>query len=630
MGDAPSLTPPRCWRSRRLALGAAVAGAALAASGAGALAAPARAARHNLAVVYGVGAKHTLYASGTLSRAPKGAVVSLQTRSGKRITTRAHRKLATGRIALSWRYPKPARSLRVRVRVTARHRHRTTTVSTGRWRTLRLSRTTPTLTVAPVAPASVTAVPPAGQPGTVQLAGPANVSVGQVIAVAPEPQAPDGLLAKVTSVTQDATGSTFAETVPATLPEVVPTGAMDIRIPRTALELGGVGAGGRAHARSALGSQLSQAFSCTNGIEMKAGAEASLSAGVDLSASWHWGLPPSVEVRFEGDVTARAKVNASVNAEATCSLAPTALLSQPISLGTYTFSVGPVPVVVRPQAQLYLSASGTVHGGVATSAETSISATAGVQSDHGQFKPFGKLSPTLHFTPPTVDAAATIQAAVAPTLDVLLYGVAGPRIDLSAGLKLQAEPTARPWWRLTAPMSLGAQLRMDVLKLSSPRYTVWSAEPELAVAPGSGPSGAGGGLTGPTTRARIGWDTAADVDLHVWDLAGHHTYYHALDAIPGARLVRDIIPGFGPEEFIEESSLGRTFTFGLCLFNGSGATVQMDVTDVNGAQRHFTHILSGTKDAALITVSPAGAGYVPPAGWCSSDGGDPTSLSGGR
>lgn len=74
-------------------------------------------------------------------------------------------------------------------------------------------------------------------------------------------------------------------------------------------------------------------------------------------------------------------------------------------------------------------------------------------------------------------------------LDVLINGIGGPRIDFNAGLRLAANINANPWWRLTAPLSVGAQLRLAVwrVRLMSPRLQVFSAEPVLAQATGPAP-----------------------------------------------------------------------------------------------------------------------------------------------
>lgn len=293
-----------------------------------------------------------------------------------------------------------------------------------------------------------------------------------------------------------------------------------------------------------------------------------------------------------------------------------------------------VPVVLRPVAQVYVSASAETTAAMSTSVSASVSALAGVEYLNERFAPLGGVTPKFDYSPPTLTASGSAQAAVTPTIDVKINGIGGPSVDLSAGLKLAADPHQAPWWKLTAPVDLGAKLSVDVWKLhvASNRLKVWGAEPQLGAASDAAPTPPAPPpppppAPGPMTRASIAWDTDADVDLHIWDEQGNHAYFGELDAIPGSRLVFDVIPGFGPEEFVEDVDPGRTYTYGLCLYSGGssdGADVTLTATDPGGATRTFDRTLAGTKDAALVTTSPAGGAFVPEPGWCGDD--DPTEF----
>mgnify|MGYP001793402628 CR=1 FL=1 len=57
------------------------------------------------------------------------------------------------------------------------------------------------------------------------------------------------------------------------------------------------------------------------------------------------------------------------------------LPAQPFRLGVSTFPTGPIPVVLVPLVQLYLSDSGQVEAAITTSAVASLTANAGVNYD---------------------------------------------------------------------------------------------------------------------------------------------------------------------------------------------------------------------------------------------------------
>jgi hypothetical protein len=211
---------------------------------------------------------------------------------------------------------------------------------------------------------------------------------------------------------------------------------------------------------------------------------------------------------------------------------------------------------------------------------------------------------------------------VIPSITFLLYGQGGPRFELAAGLQLDASAGANPWWTLTAPVELSAGFETPILDdLSIPVQVVFGktfpiaqAEPEPAPGTPSDPQPGRG-----VERARISWDTAAtDVDLHVWDEAGHHAWFRDPGAVPGGELSEDDRYGFGPEHFFDRSG-GRALTFGLCYFDdsGAGAThIAVRLTDPDGTARDSTRTLARKGDHLLIGSSPAGRGFTPPDGWC--------------
>lgn len=135
------------------------------------------------------------------------------------------------------------------------------------------------------------------------------------------------------------------------------------------------------------------------------------------------------------------------------------------------------------------------------------------------------------------------------------------------------------------------------------------------------------------TRATVNWDSGADVDLHVWDPDGNHTYFRDLDAIPNTQLVEDVVPGFGPELFTTFTGKGDTYTFGICEYDSDGeevTTVEVEITDPDGRKRMFTDELYFTRDAWMVTVSPAGTQYYPDPGWCDGDSDNDPTIVGNR
>jgi hypothetical protein len=332
-----------------------------------------------------------------------------------------------------------------------------------------------------------------------------------------------------------------------------------------------------------------------------------------LRLSWSPAGVDSADARVT--VTGNASLSAGIGAAGSCALAQTAVArwdAPPLRL-----SVGPIPVVIVPRTTLYVSGEASASAAVEAGVHGHLSATAGLRYDDGEVHPIGSFEHSFSYSAPSTRVTASLGARVIPSVTLLLYGRAGPRFDLAAGLDLEAAVDGDPWWTLEAPVKLSAGIEVPGFDdLSIPQQTVFSRSFPLAEADrdppvADDPPGA--------ERVRIGWDTrATDVDLHVWDEAGHHAWFMDPAAVPGGALSEDDRFGFGPEYF-SESGGGGTFIYGLCYFDDSGAgatTVAVRVTDPGGAVRESTHTLAHEGDHLLLGSSPPGSGFVPPEGWC--------------
>jgi hypothetical protein len=312
----------------------------------------------------------------------------------------------------------------------------------------------------------------------------------------------------------------------------------------------------------------------------------------------------SARVRVTGDLA----LSVGIGAAGSCSLAevPVARWYGP----PLRFSAGPVPVVVVPRTTLYVAAEARASAALEASVRGHVSATAGLRYD-GAVHPVGSFAQRFTHTAPAGRATGELGVRLIPSVTLLFYGRAGPRFDLATGLQLDARAGADPWWTLTAPVELSAGLEVPGLAdLSIPQQTVFSRRFPLARAERDS-AGA--------ERARIAWDTAnTDVDLHVWDEAGHHAWFRDPKGVPGGELPEDDRYGFGPERFVgSRGSAG--LTYGLCYFDdagGTATTVTARVADPDGSVRQSTHTLAKEGDHLVLGSSPPGSGFRPAEGWC--------------
>ena len=263
------------------------------------------------------------------------------------------------------------------------------------------------------------------------------------------------------------------------------------------------------------------------------------------------------------------------------------------------FAAGLVPVVVVPKITIYLSAE--VHARVPVSARVrgSFEATAGLRYN-GRVHRIGRFTQRLSADQPTGRSATSVGARLIPSLELRVYGLAGPRFDFGTGLEFDAGPPRE----LSIPVELRAGLELPGLDIG-PVTVLSRSIPLRRSVPAQDAD--------PVERARIAWDTAADVDLHVWDASGRHSSFHE-SGIPGVLLSKDDTDGFGPETLEETDAAGRPLTYGVCLFDsrGAGATrVTAQLIERDSAARTAYASLSSEGDSALLAGD-----FAPPAGWC--------------
>lgn len=346
-----------------------------------------------------------------------------------------------------------------------------------------------------------------------------------------------------------------------------------------------------AQARSVPARQpFARALSCAPGGNARVHGTLAAKIDPDLHATWHGERVRSARALATLHGSADLTVDASAGASCGLGATPVATWNAP----PITFDAGPVPIVVVPRVTLYVSAQAHVVVPVTARIRGNLTATAGLRYD-GRVHRIGRLHQSLRAKAPRVQGSASADARITPSLELLLYGAAGPRFDFGTGLELDSGPPIR----LRAPLVFSAGLRLPGLDVGP--YTVLSRTIPLASARAPRAAASGG--------ARIVWDTRADVDLHVWDARGRHTSFRE-SGIPGVLLSKDDTDGFGPESLAVDEP-GGPLTYGVCLFDARGAGTTTVTGNLGGGVRR-TATLRAEGDGAVI-----GAGeFDPPGGWC--------------
>lgn len=543
-----------------------------------------------------------LTVKGSVSKPGRGASVRLQQGQGTKWVQRARSGLSKGGFTLRWKGPARSGAIVVRAAV-IRHGH--VVAKTAAHHVLVKAR------VAVVSPGNVTSAPATGQRGTVVVDGASSAKAGDVIAMGTGPNTPNGFLGKVSSVTQSG-GQTKIETQPTTLLDAVPNGEIDTTVGSTQR-----GAKGKSGVHRGQKKDISKLVSCDGGGSVELHGSVTVTPSVNFKAHWHWDWRPwknGVDTAsVTGTVTADAELAASAKAAASCSIEKTQIAV--IELPPVDIQVGPVPVVLAPRIPIYVSADGSVSTTLSAGVHGSVSATAGLAYDRGDFNPIGSASASWDYTGPTVDATAELGGRIIPAFQLLLYGAAGPELAFSTGLQLSADTEADPWWTLSAPLDLNASLKVPLLDLESDDFNVYHHEFVLAQATNDPP-----GPPDPVDVAKITWDTdQTDIDLHIWNSAGDHAWYNDHSAIENGSLSDDDTDGLGPETF-SFSYPDQPLAYGVCYYrDGSDSdppqptTVAIDWRDpATGETVTRTVTLTDVKQSATF----GDTALVPDDEWC--------------
>lgn len=395
--------------------------------------------------------------------------------------------------------------------------------------------------------------------GRLVLASGVRVAKGDFIAMGVTSETPHGLLVRVVRVHGRVV--TFE---PADLVEVVPVGSFDLtrQLDPSNWSLRQPGVSGLKS--GGVASNIAKAVTCSAAASMTVEGSVSVTSAIDFKADWGWVRLNSAEL--VGRLDEQASLSASVTGSAGCNLAKTAVLNRPVRFHPITFSVGPVPVVLVPSLQVYLDGEASVQAQTSTSLTQSYGLRAGMRwsRDHG-IEPISDVTKTFAYNPPAASASAVAQTRLLPELSVLVYGLAGPSVNVNGGLRFDAAvptPAGTPWWTLKAIAGAGVSMKVPALRIDKRADNVISGSWVVAQAPvarvvdqdgdgytndvdcndadpavhpgardrpGDGIdqdcSGADGTLGTGRVQATLTWDHAADMDLHVMEPDGTHIYF---------------------------------------------------------------------------------------------------------
>ena len=378
-----------------------------------------------------------------------------------------------------------------------------------------------TVVVSAGATSSLTGGPSGPRVLTITGSAARAVRVGDSLSSGVTSAAPYGYLVKVTKIAHKSGSSATLDVENTTLLAALPTGeinaeqaleptseaasAADLRSVNLALGRDLHGLRG-AHAQAAGFTINTENLECESSAGVHLGRPTlTFSPSMAVHASWGFFKLDSASISITAAESLSFGATADAGAHCSTSSPGIGLFPHPITLGTFDIQVGPVPVTVTPKLQLYLSGQATIEAKATFSLEQGASVTVGASYEHGSFHPISSLS--QHFTPAfTAEGNASGEIALTPTVDTLIYDVAGPSFDVGAVAKLNANVKSTPWWTLQGCLRAGlgfviAPLGLNwsdphLIQLCKTLLSATSGPPSSGGASGGGGSGGSGGSGG--------------------------------------------------------------------------------------------------------------------------------------
>ena len=343
-----------------------------------------------------------------------------------------------------------------------------------------------------------------------------RVQPGDVLLAAPDATFPGGICRKVTGLAEQG-GKVVVTTAQATLADVIDEGevAFSQRITGADLSQAGVTQPGVRLLTevpppglfpASLRGDVTNGFGFSLSTTVADIAEVEGSVWLDPQAYVDW------DIGWTGVESASYTQTLTTTTDLTVSLKKSLdkEIKQTIykqTLAVITIMAGPVPVVVTPEFEVYVGASGEVTAGVTAGMSLTTEASLGIAYDDED-----DWSKTTSFTyeitpqPPQLFGSLELKGFAGAGLSFKIYAVAGPEAKIEPYVSLTAATNETPWWTLKGGVDTEIGFKVEALDITLLEVTyTFNLFEDVIDQAGSGSGAAGGGAAyqAPSIRGSV-------------------------------------------------------------------------------------------------------------------------------
>lgn len=259
-----------------------------------------------------------------------------------------------------------------------------------------------------------------------------SLSVGDILAAEPCAAAPQGFLRKITAISRNSNGA-IVTTVPASLSEAIENGTVGITKQLTLNDIdlanSTFGPGAQLFSTTEIdwGIRIDQEIEDDNGNKITVTGEIVIEPDFLVNIEWEsWELK-----EFRCVFTANEHTELSVQASSTpVDFDKIIQLDTPrIRMNPITVFVGWVPVVFVPEISFWVGADGHIVLEASASVRQEASLSAGVLYINSDWRPLKQFTNTFSVSS-GASAEVSFKVKAGPQLDVFVYGLAGPYVNI--------------------------------------------------------------------------------------------------------------------------------------------------------------------------------------------------------
>lgn len=124
--------------------------------------------------------------------------------------------------------------------------------------------------------------------------------------------------------------------------------------------------------------------------------------------------------------------------------------------------IGPVPVVIVPELEIFAGVELDVESNVTTSVDQSLNYTAGLLYENSDWTTYKEINKQLNYQPPSLTATAEAKAYIKPNMKLKFYSTVAPYLTGDLYGRIEADIQANPWWYLYGGANISAGVKMDI------------------------------------------------------------------------------------------------------------------------------------------------------------------------